>query len=135
MGIYIPQTAIEYVDRALLLARKRYEASRSMLDPISPNSLEIMYDSIVQQLLFVRQIITGEEKDKAKLWKLTFGMYAGKEFDTSDPVFSSRLGDVYYIVSQIRKGLKVQLPHEVAIDYKKREEKLRADNPRDFENL
>jgi hypothetical protein len=28
-----------------------------------------MYDSIVQQLIFLRDLIEGKEKDKAKLWK------------------------------------------------------------------
>ena len=46
-----------------------------------------MYDSIVQQLIFLRDLIEGKEKDKAKLWKMTFGMYAAKEFDNSDELF------------------------------------------------
>ena len=46
-----------------------------------------MYDSIVQQLLFLRDLIEGKEKDRAKLWDMTFGMYAGKEFDHSDELF------------------------------------------------
>ena len=132
MNIYIPQTAIEYVDRALLMANQRYEANRNKQELESISSLEVMYDSIVQQLTFVRRILTGEEKDKARLWDLTFGMYAAKEFDTSDPVFCDRLGDAFFIASQIRQGLKVRLPHEVDPDYETKASALQAKCPQDF---
>ncbi|XRP71373.1 immunity protein Tsi6 family protein [Enterobacter hormaechei] len=64
-----------YVDRALTLAQKRYADVKNR-DPQSP--LLQMYDSIVQQLLFLRDLIEGKEKDRAKLWDMTFGMYAGR---------------------------------------------------------
>lgn len=77
-------TMFGYVDRALTLAQKRYADVKNR-DPQSP--LLQMYDSIVQQLLFLRDLIEGKEKDRAKLWDMTFGMYAGKEFDHSDEFF------------------------------------------------
>ncbi|AHG62107.1 immunity protein Tsi6 family protein [Advenella mimigardefordensis] len=132
MEIHIPQTAIEYVDRALIMANRRYEANRSKQELESISSLEVMYDSIVQQLTFVRRILTGEEKDKARLWELTFGTYSAKEFDASDPVFFDRLGDAFFIASQIRQGLKVRLPHEVDPNYETRERELRAKYPQEF---
>lgn len=67
MEVHIPQTAIEYVDRALIMANRRYEANRSKQELESISCLAVMYDSIVQQLAFVRRILTGEEKDKARL--------------------------------------------------------------------
>ena len=103
-------TVLDYVEKPLTLAKKRYAYVKN----INPNSpLLQMYDSIVQQLLFLQDLIEGKENDKAKLWKMTFGMYAAKEFDNSDELFFERLSDVWFIVEQIRRGLKVRLPHEV----------------------
>ena len=93
-----------------------------------------MYNSIVQQLTYLRQVIIGEEKNKAKLWELTFGMYATKEFEATDPIFEDRLGDAFYIASQIRKGLKVKLPHQVDPDFIVKQEQLKATYPDDFED-
>ena len=94
-------TALNYVEKALTLAEKRYAEVKN-LNPHSP--LLQMYDSIVQQLIFLRDLIEGKEKDKAKLWKMTFGMYAAKEFDNSDELFFERLSDAWFIVDQIRRG-------------------------------
>ncbi|OUF39259.1 hypothetical protein AZZ64_001955 [Enterobacter cloacae] len=91
-----------------------------------------MYDSIVQQLLFLRDLIEGKEKDKAKLWEMTFGMYAVKEFDNSDELFFERLSDAWFIVDQIRRGLKVRLPHEVNASYRTKQEYLKMKYPDEF---
>ncbi|CAM6318251.1 immunity protein Tsi6 family protein [Enterobacter intestinihominis] len=91
-----------------------------------------MYDSIVQQLLFLRDLIEGKEKDKAKLWKMTFGMYAVKEFDNCDELFFERLSDAWFIVDQIRRGLKVRLPHEVDANYKIKQQNLKVKYPNEF---
>ncbi|HCR1931241.1 TPA: hypothetical protein ONC54_000190, partial [Enterobacter roggenkampii] len=115
-------TALNYVEKALTLAEKRYAEVKN-LNPHSP--LLQMYDSIVQQLIFLRDLIEGKEKDKAKLWKMTFGMYAAKEFDNSDELFFERLSDAWFIVDQIRRGLKVRLPHEVDANYKMKQHNLK----------
>ncbi|HCD4843650.1 TPA: type IV secretion protein Rhs, partial [Enterobacter hormaechei] len=115
-------TALNYVDKALILAKKRYAEVKN-LNPHAP--LLQMYDSIVQQLLFLRDLIEGKEKDKAKLWKMTFGMYAVKEFDNCDELFFERLSDAWFIVDQIRRGLKVRLPHEVDANYKIKQQNLK----------
>ena len=122
-------TMFGYVDRALTLAQKRYADVKNR-DPQSP--LLQMYDSIVQQLLFLRDLIEGKEKDKAKLWKMTFGMYAAKEFDNSDELFFERLSDAWFIVDQIRRGLKVRLPHEVDANYKMKQHNLKMKYPSEF---
>ncbi|HDR2280996.1 TPA: hypothetical protein QCH54_005110, partial [Enterobacter ludwigii] len=108
-------TALDYVEKALSLSQKRYAEVRKS-NPQSP--LLQMYDSTVQQLLFLRDLIEGKEKDKAKLWKMTFGMYAAKEFDNSDELFFERLSDAWFIVDQIRRGLKVRFPHEIDANYR-----------------
>ena len=115
-------TALDYVEKTLSLSQKRYAEVRKS-NPQSP--LLQMYDSTVQQLLFLRDLIEGKEKDKAKLWKMTFGMYAAKEFDNSDELFFERLSDAWFIVDQIRRGLKVRLPHEVDANYRIKQQNLK----------
>lgn len=122
-------TDLNYVDKALILAKKRYDEVKN-LNPHAP--LLQMYDSIVQQLLFLRDLIEGKEKDKAKLWKMTFGMYAVKEFDNCDELFFERLSDAWFIVDQIRRGLKVRLPHEVDANYKIKQQNLKMKYPNEF---
>lgn len=70
------------------------------------------YLEISAQLDYVEKVITGEEKDKSKLHKLTLGAYAAKEYEQTDGELSTALKEVYYIASQIGDGLKVKLPYE-----------------------
>ena len=122
-------TALDYVEKTLSLSQKRYAEVRKS-NPQSP--LLQMYDSTVQQLLFLRDLIEDKEKDKAKLWKMTFGMYAAKEFDNSDELFFERLSDAWFIVDQIRRGLKVRLPHEVDTNYNIKQQNLKMKYPDEF---
>jgi len=122
-------TVLDYVEKALTLAKKRCAEVKN-LNSNSP--LLQIYDSIVQQLLFLRDLIEGKEKDKAKLWKMTFGMYAAKEFDNSDELFFERLSDAWFIVDQIRRGLKVRLPHEVDANYRIKQQNLKMKYPDEF---
>lgn len=122
-------TSLHYVERALLTAQKTYKQVNDG-NPASP--LLQMYDSIVKQLIFLKGIITGQEKDKSKLWKMTFGMYAAKEFESSDEIFFERLTDAWFIVDQIRRGLKVRLPHEVNENYSKNQKRLKERYPEDY---
>ncbi|CNH16434.1 immunity protein Tsi6 family protein [Yersinia pekkanenii] len=124
-------TALDYVDRALRLAQKRHHHIK--YNVIGGETLEPMYNSIVQQLIYLHNVITGEKKDKTKLWKLTFGMYATKEFEATDPIFEDRLGDAFYIASQIRKGLKVKLPNQVDPNFQEKQKRLKAAYPDDFD--
>lgn len=123
-------TALDYVDRALRLAKKRHHHIK--YNVIGGDTLEPMYNSIVQQLIFLYNIITGQENDKAKLWKLTFGMYATKEFEVTDPIFEDRLSHAFYIASQIRRGLKVKLPHQVDPNFDSKQKELESLYPDDF---
>ena len=125
----INPTSLDYVEKALTLAQKRYKELKDK-NPATP--LLQMYDSIVQQLIFLKAIITGQEKDKSKLWKMTFGMYAAKEFESSDELFFERLADAWFIVDQIRRGLKVRLPHEVNGNYNKNQQLLKGKYPDDY---
>lgn len=69
-----------------------------------------LYLDIEKQLDYVENVLAGIEKDKSRLHKLTLGIYAGKEFEQSDPELAESLSDVNYIASQIAGGLKVELP-------------------------
>ncbi|CFQ90490.1 immunity protein Tsi6 family protein [Yersinia pseudotuberculosis] len=125
-------TALDYVDRALRLAQKRHH--HIQYNVIGGKTLEPMYNSIVQQLIYLHNVITGEEKDKSRIHKMTMGMYAAKEFDVMDPIFADRIGSAVYIADQIGGGLKVQLPHQENPDsYQQRQEKLRSEFPDDFD--
>lgn len=55
-------TALDYVDRALRLAQKRHHHIK--YNVIGGETLEPMYNSIVQQLIYLHNVITGEEKIK-----------------------------------------------------------------------
>lgn len=60
-------------------------------------------------------------------------MYATKEFEATDPIFEDRLGDAFYIASQIRKGLKVKLPHQVDPNFFSKQKELESLYPDDFD--
>lgn len=124
-------TALDYVDRALRLAKKRHDHIKYHV--IGGKTLEPMYNSIVQQLIYLHNVITGKEKDKSKIHKMTMGMYAAKELDSMDPIFADRIGSAVYIADQIGGGLKVSLPHEENPGYWDRQQKLRTEFPDDFD--
>ncbi|NUU67680.1 hypothetical protein HQN64_16400 [Enterobacteriaceae bacterium BIT-l23] len=122
-------TKFEYVEQALKLAKKRY--NKIKLTP-SLGKLEPMYNSIVNQLVYLSNVLSGTESDRSKLWELTFGMYAAKELEASDEIFADRLMKAFYIADQTRNGLKVKLPHEVDTNYYKNEDRLKKLYPDDY---
>ena len=123
-------TALDYVDRALRLARKRLD---EVLQDKNGASLVSMYDSIVQQLIYLHNVITDKEKDKSRIHKMTMGMYAGKEFHVEDPIFADRISSACFIAKQIGKGLKVRFPHNIEPEYFSEQQKLRNEFPDDFD--
>lgn len=126
----IELTALNYIEKALRLAIKRHKAIKS--NPAA-GALEPMYNSIVEQLKYLKDVVNGTEKDKSKLRELTFGIYAVKEFESSDEIFFERLTDAFYIASQIRKGLKVQLPHQINKNFFEKQKRLALLYPDDFD--
>ncbi|GLR07805.1 hypothetical protein COO59_10340 [Mixta theicola] len=124
-------SAIDYINRALRLAQKRHA---HILQVQGGETLEPMYNSIVQQLIYLRKIITGEEKDKSRIHKMTMGIYAAKEFEETDKIFSDRIHSASFIADQIGGGLKVKLPHEIESDYFIEQQKLKDAYPDDFED-
>jgi len=87
----------ETVDNALEMAIQREKVCKSLP----------MYNSIVEQLKFLKNYLNGKDKDRTKLMKLMFGVYAAKELEETDPDFAEILHKAFYVASQKKKGLKV----------------------------
>lgn len=57
-----------------------------------------IYDSIKAQLTYCKQVVdAGAKPDPAKVDKLLLGVYAAREFETSDPEFADVLFNVEYL--------------------------------------
>jgi hypothetical protein len=96
-----PITALDYIDNAIAITALRYNGCPEFQ----------IYSSSLIQLQFIRNVLLGVEKDKARLHQLTIGAWASKEFEADDPELASALGDAFYIGIQIARGLKIQLPN------------------------
>ncbi|ORC23300.1 hypothetical protein B1H42_02645 [Enterobacter cloacae subsp. cloacae] len=105
---------MDYIERALRLAQKRY-AELNGKHPRAP--ILHIYDEIVQQLRILKKSVIKNKADKSVLKRMTFGLYAVREFENSDELFFERLTDAWYILDQRLRGIKVKLPHEVDPDY------------------
>lgn len=109
------KTTIDYVNESLLILKQRQTKL-----PNFP-----LYQSAINQIEYVKAILEGKENDKSKLHTMTLGVYASKEFDTTDPELAKHLSDVNYIVSQMASGLKVILPHEQDLEYINRQKRYK----------
>jgi hypothetical protein len=96
-----PITALDYIDNAIALTALRYNGCPEFQ----------IYSSSLIQLQFIKKVLQGIEKDKARLHQLTIGAWASKEFEANDPELASALGNAFYIGHQIAQGLKIQLPN------------------------
>jgi hypothetical protein len=96
-----PITALDYIDNAITITALRYNGCPEFQ----------IYSSSLIQLQFIKNVLLGVEKDKARLHQLTIGVWAGKEFEADDPELAGVLGDAFYIGIQIARGLKIQLPN------------------------
>lgn len=94
------ESAMEFIDHAILLTGVRI--SRHPAFPI--------YASVLNQLLYIKSVFEGVEKDKSTLHKLSIGALAAKEFEETDYELARALMDVFYIANQSANGLKVKLP-------------------------
>jgi predicted transcriptional regulator len=90
-------TAIETVNTALSLARDRLNDAPTFQ----------LFASIVTQLEYVLNVLSGKESDKSQMKKIIVGHYAVREFEESDPELANALIAVQSIASKISKGLKV----------------------------
>lgn len=63
---------------------------------------ERIYDSIKAQLTYMKQTVDAKQKpDPAKVDKLLLGVYAAREFETSDPDFADVLFNVEYLFKRL----------------------------------
>ena len=61
-----------------------------------------IYDSIKAQLTYIKQTIDAHAKPTdEKLDKLLLGVYAAREFETTDPEFADVLFDVEYLFKRL----------------------------------
>jgi Tsi6 len=90
-------TAIETVNNALFLARKRIDSAPTFQ----------LFDSIVTQLEYVEKVLNGKEKDRSRMKNIIVGHYAVREFEDSDPELAAILIAVQAIASKMAKGLKI----------------------------
>ncbi|MFH4355124.1 MAG: immunity protein Tsi6 family protein [Neisseriaceae bacterium] len=124
-----------YVDRALRLAEKRY-AKISAMEAPDDRVLSPMYASILNQLIYLHRVVTGEEKDIYRIDTFTMGAYAVREFEDSDPLFADRIRSAFYIADQIRVSKKkISFPDD-PIDnpgHWDRQAKLKAEFPEEYD--
>jgi hypothetical protein len=92
---------VDFVDEALRLCLQRKQAYPTVG----------MFDSIEKQLLYLRDVLTGDEIDRSRLCDINVGMYAVREFDDSDPEFAKALKKTHYIADRMARGLKPVMKH------------------------
>lgn len=108
-------TSMDYINDALAVVNARLS--------IHPDfSLYIM---ALNQLVYIKSILTGVESDKSGLHRLNLGVLASKEFDTTDSELSLHLSNVNYIATQMAQGLKIILPHQEDVECLKRQKRYR----------
>ncbi|HII4320756.1 TPA: immunity protein Tsi6 family protein [Enterobacter cloacae] len=108
-------TAMDYIENALDAIQERKSIHPSFS----------LYNMAEKQVAYVRDILTGKNKDKSKLHALNLGAMAEKEFETTDEELARHLSNVNYIASQMAQGLKGILPHEQDNEYLKRQKRYR----------
>jgi hypothetical protein len=80
------------VDKGLAMVEKRLTDSGGAR----------IYDSIKAQLTYMKQTIDANQKpDRDKVRTLTLGVYAAREFETSDPEFADVLFKVEYLFKRL----------------------------------
>ncbi|GLO63236.1 hypothetical protein MACH09_37440 [Vibrio sp. MACH09] len=83
---------ISTIEEALSACQKRAKKS--------PNFSLLI--SIERQIVYVRAIVEGSEKDKSRLNELTLGVYAVREFFDTDREFAELLVDVNDIANRLK---------------------------------
>ena len=68
-----------------------------------------MMQSIKAQLEWLIEFYEGRSAERARLYQLTFGHYAAREIEDSDPELKSALHLAYYAASRTAAGLKLDM--------------------------
>lgn len=87
-----PEDLPGLVDKGLVMVEKRLQDSKGAR----------IYDSIKAQLTYMKQTIDANTRpDPDKVRTLTLGVYAAREFETSDPEFADVLFKVEYLFKRL----------------------------------
>lgn len=89
--------ATETIEKAIEVTEQRRRAAPSF--PI--------FESVETQLVYLRRVLAGEERDRSRLREIILGVYAVKEFEESDPELAALLKEAQLIAANMAKGLKV----------------------------
>jgi hypothetical protein len=95
-----------------LKARITREALRVCDERMTTGSFSVpepMMQSIQAQLSWLIDFFEGRSTERDKLHKLTFGHFAAREIEDSDPELTDALYKAYYVASQTAAGLKIDL--------------------------
>jgi hypothetical protein len=80
------------IEKGLRMVRKRLELSPGFS----------VYLSIQRQLEYLQTTVTlVQSPDPEKIDNLTLGVYAAREFETSDPDFADVLFDIHYLAARM----------------------------------
>jgi hypothetical protein len=80
------------VDRGLQMVRERLRASPGFG----------VYLSVQRQLEYLQTaVVAAQSPDPATIESLTLGVYAAREFETSDPDFADVLFDIHYLAARM----------------------------------
>lgn len=77
---------------------------------LESGSRNVLYSSLLQNLEFLRNIVSGVETNKAKLHTLTIRVWPAEDSYFADPEYADAQGIADHIRDQIARGLKIQLP-------------------------
>lgn len=108
-------TAMDYIESALSVVHRR----------LSENPHFSLYIMSINQLMYIRSVLAGEEKDKRLLHSLNLETLASKEFSTTDEELAKHLSNANYIASQMAQGLKIILPHAQDSEFLNRKKRYR----------
>lgn len=71
-----------------------------------------IYEYILNQLIYIQSCIRDKSKDRSELHNVNIGALAVREFDGVDESYSVVLQNVFFIVSYMKRGLKVPVLDE-----------------------
>ncbi|MBY6034757.1 hypothetical protein KUV59_16380 [Marinobacter daepoensis] len=63
-----------------------------------------IFQSIKQQIEYIKNIRAGKEGDRSRLSSVNVGLYGVREFEESDPELAYLLKRVQYIADEMRQG-------------------------------
>jgi predicted transcriptional regulator len=91
-------TASDVLDKAIEMTAERRRSAPSFL----------ICQSIEAQLTYLKRLLDGQERDKARLKDIIIGVYAIREFEASDPEYAAILNQAQLIASRMTWGSEVR---------------------------